>query len=80
MLTRFEEIAIWSGKQDSNLCPPLANIGECNTPPHIAPQNADAIRQLLSVIVAWPSLSEPLKEAIIAIVKAGVASGKEVEK
>jgi hypothetical protein len=32
------------------------------------------------VIVAWPDLSEPLKEAILTLVKAGSASGKEVEK
>ena len=70
----------WSGKQDSNLSLPPENTGEVSTPPHIAPQNAVEVRQVLSVIVAWPSLSEPLKEAIFAIIKAGAASGKEVEK
>jgi hypothetical protein len=32
--------------------------------------------KLYAVIQGWESLSEPLKEAILALIKAGLASGK----
>jgi hypothetical protein len=47
-------------------------------PPHIPPHISDSIRQLLTVIGSWDALSDPLREAVLAIVR--TAPGKEVQE
>jgi hypothetical protein len=52
-------------------------IDTANCCPYLAPQPALCSAELADVIAAWPTLPEPIKAGILAMVKAATGAGRD---